>query len=205
MEVENTRADKGRYQRSDNLSDESVTRRDLDIVGQLEIVGKVDCLSRGDVSVGFEVVHRESISRGDLRSNQLGQDVHGDLHSGDGVDKTNLRSAWQWSLTHGNDKDQSHADTEQYHGGSGVGLIASDTDHSGNDGDSQDDQIPPLGYLFVTLHQFGVDVFRQIVVFVLGDDLSAPGKMLESSLEANGNLLSVEQEGIRNGYCKSQR
>lgn len=61
--VEDSCADKARDKGRPHLSDERVSRRNLDVVGELEVVGEVDSIGRGDVSVHFEVVHSCGQSR----------------------------------------------------------------------------------------------------------------------------------------------
>ena len=54
LEVENTTADERENQSGDHLTGERVPWRDLGVMGELQIVGEIQCLVARDVSVSLE-------------------------------------------------------------------------------------------------------------------------------------------------------
>lgn len=57
LEVQHSNADDGTNQGGDHLSDKGLAWRNLDIVGELEIVGKPDGMGAGYVAKRLEIVH----------------------------------------------------------------------------------------------------------------------------------------------------
>lgn len=54
LEIENTTTDECEDECGDHLTRESVPRRDLDVVGELEVIGELQSLVAGDVTIGLE-------------------------------------------------------------------------------------------------------------------------------------------------------
>lgn len=88
LEVEDTSADDGRYQACNHLGPESVTRGNLGVVSELQIVQELNGVCTSDVSESLEEVHGERISLHPSATNELGQDVEGDWDTSDSSDDT---------------------------------------------------------------------------------------------------------------------
>jgi len=107
-------------------------------MSEFEILGEVEGVGGCDVSVALEVEHRSGITGKPETTEQLGDDVEGDLNVGNGHDDT------KWYAESGGKKHPI-----QHCGGGGVGGVGGDTSGANNDGGTQDDQVDPLGNLFV--------------------------------------------------------
>ena len=92
-----------------DLNGEGVSLSDLEVVGELEVLGEGERVHGGDDSVRLEVVHRERVLRVDDSSNELGEHVERDLNSGDRGDDSNR-----------DDEDDAEEDTEEDWQGEGI-------------------------------------------------------------------------------------
>ena len=110
----------------------------MDVVGELEILGEVEGVRGGDVSVGLEVIHGGGIAGEPETTEQLGNNVEGDLYVGDGHDDAAR-----------NREDDSEEDTIQHNSGGSVGGVNGDTSGTKTNRDAQDEEVDPLGNLFV--------------------------------------------------------
>ena len=139
--VEDSRAHETGNKGSEHLAIESDPRWNVDVMGELEILGEVEGMRGGDVSVGLEVVHGGSIAGKPETTEQLGNNVKSDLYVGNGHDDTAR-----------NTEDGSEEDTIQHNSGGSAGRVNGDTDGTDTDGDTQYDEVDPLGNLLVRLH-----------------------------------------------------
>ena len=136
--VEDSRAYESRNKGSEHLAVEGDPRWNMDIVSELEILGEVEGLRGGDKSVGLEVVHGGGIAGEPEATKQLGNNVEGDLYVGNGHDDAAR-----------NTEDDSEEDTIQYNSGGSAGGVSGDTGGTDADGDTQYDEVDPLGDLTV--------------------------------------------------------
>lgn len=65
-----------------------MSRRNLDVVSKLEIVGEHDSMGAGDVAKRLEVVHGQSIAFNEGTSNKLSENCQSDLNTSHGLDDT---------------------------------------------------------------------------------------------------------------------
>ena len=84
--VEDSRANKTGNEGGDHLATESDPRRYVGVMGKLEVLGKAQGVRSGDISVGLEEVHAVGVTGEPETTEQLGNDVEGYLHVGDGLD-----------------------------------------------------------------------------------------------------------------------
>ena len=145
--VEDGRADESGNEGSEHLAVEGNPRRDMGIVSEFEILGEVESVRGRDVSVALEVEHGGGVTGEPETTEQLGDNVEGDLYVGDSHDDTAR-----------NTKDGGDENTIQRGSGGGVGGVNSDTNGTKSDGDAQDHEVGPLRNLPIRPHQAGVDV-----------------------------------------------
>ena len=134
--VEDSRAYESGNKGSKHLTAEGNPRWNVDIVSELEILGKVEGLRGGDVSVGLEIVHGGGISGEPETTKQLCNNVEGDLYVGNSHNDT-ARNA----------EDDSEEDTVQHNSRGSVGGVNGDTGGANTDGGAQYDEVDPLGDL----------------------------------------------------------
>lgn len=77
--IEDRRADEGGYKSGPHLAAECDPWSDVHIMGELEILGKVKSLGRCDVTVGLEIIHSGGIACVPKTTEQLGDNVQGNL------------------------------------------------------------------------------------------------------------------------------
>lgn len=147
LEVEHTDTDERANEGGDHLSAEGVSGRNLDVVGELKVVGEPDGVSAGDITEGLEVVHGEGVSFDERTTNELGEDIQSDFDTGHSLDDTD-----------GNDKDEAEGQTIEDDPRRGVGLPAHDTSDTKTNGDDEAGHVPPLRHLGVASHEAVVDV-----------------------------------------------
>jgi hypothetical protein len=176
--VENGGANEGRHKGGDHLTVEGDPRWDVDVMRELEILGEVEGVRGRDVSVGLEVVHRGGVTGEPETSEQLGDDVQGNLDVRDGHDNTA-----------GDTEDEGKEDTIQDDGRSGVGGVSTDTGSTQSDGGYKDGEVDVLGNLLVVPHETGVDI--------LG--VSEGGLAADQVLETGNDLTTVVEVGVGDG------
>lgn len=71
LEVHHPGTHKRGHEGGNSLSPECCPRRDLDVVRQLHVVAKGQCVRSGDVSVTLKKVHRESVPGQPGSANEL--------------------------------------------------------------------------------------------------------------------------------------
>ena len=86
--VEDSRANEGGDESRPHLTVEGDPWRDVYIVGELQILSKVESVRGGDESVRLEVVHSSGIPREPETTEEFGNNVQGDLDVCDGHDDT---------------------------------------------------------------------------------------------------------------------
>ena len=77
--VEDSRANDGGDKGSPHLGVERDPRSDVHVMGELEVLSKVESLGGGDVTVGLEIVHSGGVTGEPKTTEKLGDDVQGDL------------------------------------------------------------------------------------------------------------------------------
>lgn len=153
LEVENAGADNSADECSNDLGDEGLTRWNLDIVGELEIVTEPHGVCAGDVAKGLEVVHGQRIAIDKRATNELSQHVEGDLNACHGLDDT-----------HGNDKDDAECQAIKHNAGRRVCIPPGNASNAQGNSKHKADQVPPLRNLGVCLHQPVVNVENSLVL-----------------------------------------
>ena len=84
--VEDSRRNKTGNEGGDHLAIESDPRRDVGIMGELEILGETEGVPSGDVSVGPKEIHAVGVTGEPETAEQLGNDVEDYLYVGDSLD-----------------------------------------------------------------------------------------------------------------------
>ena len=84
--VENGRADEGGDKSCPHLAVEGDPWSDVNVVGELEILSEVESVRGRDVSIRLEVVHSSGVTGGPETTEELGNDVQGNLDVRDGQD-----------------------------------------------------------------------------------------------------------------------
>jgi len=136
--------------------------RNLEVVTEFEILREGKSLSGGDVSKGFEVVHRQSISSNPRTTNlpvsmlvisrsgqthEFSQNVHGNLQTSDGSNDP-----------HWNNAKGAEDDTVDDNSRSGVRLPQPNTKTTTQDGEAENGEIPDLSDIRVDRHESIVDI-----------------------------------------------
>lgn len=176
--VEDRCANKGRYERRNHLAIKRDPRRDVDIMGEFEILSEVKGMRSGDVSVRLEVVHGSGVTREPETSEQLGDDVQGDLDVGDRLDDTAR-----------NTEDEGEENTIQHDGGCGLRGVGANTGGTESDGDDKDGKVDVFRNLLVAPHETSVDILG------VSEGRLAANQVLESS----SDLTAVVEEGVCDG------
>ena len=86
--VENGRADDSGDKRRPHLAVEGDPGSNVHVVGELEILGKVEGMRGCNVSVGLEVVHSGGVTREPETTEKFSDNVQGNLDVSDGHDDT---------------------------------------------------------------------------------------------------------------------
>ena len=86
--VENGRADKGGDKSRPHLAVEGDPGSDVHVMSELEILGEVESVRGCDVSVRLEVIHSGGVTREPETTEELGNNVQGNLNVRDGHDDT---------------------------------------------------------------------------------------------------------------------
>ena len=136
--VEDSRADKSGNEGGEHLTIKRGPRRNVDVMGEFEILCKVECVRGGDVSVSLEIVHGCGVTGEPETTEQFGDNVKGDLHIGDSHDDPAR-----------NTEDDGEEDTIQYNSRGGVGGVNGDTGGTNTDGHTQYDEVDPLRDLLI--------------------------------------------------------
>lgn len=123
--VEDGRADETGDDGRNNLGHERDTGRDMEVMGQLQILSEVKCVCSRDISVRLEVIHSGGISSEPKTTEQLSEHVESDLNVGYGLND----SDW-------NTENHCQEDTVKHDSRSCVGWVGSNT--SGTDTDTDD-------------------------------------------------------------------
>ena len=136
--VENGGADESGNEGGEHLTIKRDPRRDVDVVGEFEILGEVEGVRGGNESVRLEIVHGCGVTGEPETTEQFGDNVKGDLHIGDSHDDP-ARNA----------EDDGEEDTIQYNSRGGVGGVNGDTGGTNTDGHTQYDEVDPLRDLLI--------------------------------------------------------
>ena len=139
--VEDSRAHKTGNKGSEHLTAECDPRWNMGVMGELEILREVEGVHGRDVSVGLEKIHGIGVTGEPETTEQLSDDVEGDLHVCNSFDDTTRHT-----------KDGGEEDTVQRSSGRGSGGVNGDNDGTDSDGDTQYDEVYPLRNLFVRPH-----------------------------------------------------
>ena len=145
--VEGSCADESGNKRGEHLAAERDPRWNVDVMGEFETLGVVEGARDSDVSVDLEVVHGGGVTGKPETTEPLSNNVEGDLYIGSGQHDTAR-----------NTKDDSEEGTIQHDSGGSVGGVNGNASGTGANGDTQHDEVGPLGDLVVRPHQPGVDV-----------------------------------------------
>ena len=86
--IENGRADESRDECCPHLAIEGDPRSDVDVVCELEILSEVESLRGRNESVSLEVVHGGGVTRVPETTEELGDDIQGNLGVRDGHNDT---------------------------------------------------------------------------------------------------------------------
>jgi hypothetical protein len=107
----------------------------LQVVSNFEIVGEVDRVSAGHVTERLEVVHGKSVTLDPHTTDELSQDVEGDLDTGHSLDDTD-----------GNDEDQCKDDTVWHNSRGSVSGPSANASETKTNSNEQDGEVPPFRY-----------------------------------------------------------
>lgn len=131
--VEGSRAYESGNKGGKHLAVERDPGRNMDVMSQFEILGEVQGVRGGDVSVGLEIVHGCGITGEPETAEQLSNDIEGDLYVGDDHDDATR-----------NTEDDSEEDTIQHNGRGCIGGVNGNTGGTNADGYTQYDEVDPL-------------------------------------------------------------
>ena len=145
--VEGSCGDESGNERSDHLAAERDPRWNVDVMGELEILREVEGVRGSDKSIGLEVVHRGGVTREPETTEHFSNNIEGNQYAGTSHDDAA-----------GNAEDDSKEDTKQHNSRGSVGGVNGETSGTNSRGNTQHDEVDPVGDLFVRLHQTGVDV-----------------------------------------------
>ena len=175
--AEDTGADESGNKCSKHLAVEGNPRWNVDVMREFEILGEPEGVVGGDVSVDPEVHQGSCIAGEPEATEQLGNDTKGDLHVGNCHDYA-ARNA----------EDDCKEDSIQRSSGGGIGRVNGNNSSTDADGHTQNDEVDPLGNLFVRPHQADVNVLG------VGEGRFAADQVLE----ARNDLAAVMQSGMSN-------
>ena len=139
--VEDSRTHETGNKGGEHLTIKSDPGWNVDIMGELEILGEVEGVRGRDVSVGLEKVHGIGITGKPETTKQLSDDVEGDLYVCDSFDDTTRHT-----------EDGGKEDAIQRSSGRSSSGVSSDSGGTDTDGDTQHDEVHPLRNLFVRPH-----------------------------------------------------
>lgn len=183
LELQDAETHEGRHERRDHLSPESMTRGNLHVVRKLKVVGEPNGVGAGDVAEGLEVIHGQGVALNPGTTDELSKHVEGDLDTGHGLDDTDR-----------DDENQAENDTVEDDTDSGVRGPGSNTGAAESNGDDEGEEVPPLRDLGVDLHKTVVDIEDLVLL-----DVAVLAEAADQSLEAEGDLMSVVENGVGNG------
>ena len=175
--VEDTRADECGNKGSEHLAVEGNPRWNVDVMSEFEILGELEGVLGGGVSVELEVHQGSGVTGEPETTEQLGNDTKGDFHVG---------NCHYYAAR--NAENDSEEDTIQRSGGGGIGRVNGDNSGTDADGHTQNDEVDPLGNLLVRPHQADVDVLG------IGEGRFATDQVFE----ARNDLAAVMQDGMSN-------
>jgi hypothetical protein len=118
---------------SEHLAVEGDPRWNVGVMGEFEILGEVEGVHGGDVSVGLEKVHGIGVTGEPETTEQLGDDVEGNLYVCDSHDDATRHT-----------EDGGEEDAIQRSSGGGSGGVNGDSGGTDTDGDTQYDEVDPL-------------------------------------------------------------
>jgi hypothetical protein len=124
LEVQNPDADEGGDKRGYRLCDECGARRDVSVMGELEILSEAECVSGGDVAIGFEKVESIRVAGEPETTQEFCQYIEGDLEVSDGLNNAD-----------GDAENECEKDTIENDSGVGVGredTYTNSTEHDGH-------------------------------------------------------------------------
>jgi hypothetical protein len=124
LEVEDAGADNGTDKGGDDLGDEGLTGRNLDVVGELEIVAEPNGVRAGHVAKGLEIIHGQRVAIDKGTANEFSEHVQGNFDACHGLDDA-----------HGDDKDDAERQAIKDNPGRSVSIPASDTSDTQSNGD----------------------------------------------------------------------
>lgn len=180
LEIEDANADDRADESGNHLSSKGLTRRNLDVVCELQVVGEPDGVSASDISKRLEVVHGQGVTVNPRASNELGQDVERYLDTRHGFNDAN------W-----NDEHDAERQAVKHNARRGVRIPASNASDTEGNGTDQTQHVPPLGHFFVRLHQAIVHI-ENVVVF----QRCLLAEAVKQGLEAHEDLVAVVENGI---------
>ena len=203
LEVQDTGRNKGEDQGGDHLTGECMVRLDVGVVCQLQVVRECECLVARDVAEGLEpadcqwgIVHNVmnlhqsvGIALHKRTTNELCEDVHGDLDTRNGLHKTDR-----------NEGDEGHNDTENDDDRGSLGGVYSDSDHPNGSSDDKHDKVDPLGYVLVILsHDSSVDIIAKIgfVIFIMSSNSKGTEHTSPDQFGSRKDLLSMVKNDVR--------
>ena len=139
--VEDSRTNETGNKSSEHLAVERDPRWNVCIMGQLEILGEVEGVRGRDVSVGLEKVHGIGVTGEPETTEQLSNDIEGDLYVCDSLDDATRYT-----------EDGGEEDTIQSSSWGRSGGVNGDTHGTNTDGHTQYDKVSPFRNLFVRPH-----------------------------------------------------
>ena len=175
--VENGGADESGNEGGEHLAVEGYPRWNVDVMGKFHILCEVEGVRGCDISIGFEVEYRSSVTGEPESAEHFGKNVEENLNVGDSHDDAA-----------GNAEDNGEEDTVQHDTGGSVGRVGGDTSCTKGDGNAQNEEVDPLRNLSVRPHQSGVDVFG------VGGGRFATDQILEASED----LVAMVQGSVSN-------
>ena len=194
--VEDCRAGEGGNEGGEHLAVESDPRWDVGIMSEFEILGKVEGVRGGDVSVTLEVKHSSGVTGEPEATEQLGDNIEGDLYVGNGHDDT-ARNA----------EDGGEEDTIQRGSGGGVGWVSGDAGGTETNRNTQNDEVDPFRNLSVRPHQAGVNILGVVEGRFTADQVLEPGNHLATVVQSdvgNGSSVGCEVNAIEEAITGSQ-
>jgi hypothetical protein len=129
-------------------------------------------------------------------SDELCEDIHGHLNTGNGLHKT-----------HGDEGNEWHDDTKDDDDRGSLSGINSNSDHSDSGGDDQDDKVDPFGNVLVVLtHDSSMNIIGEIgfVFFLMSSNSKGTEHTPPDHLGSQKDLLPVVENNV--GYsCSVKR
>lgn len=173
-------------QSRNHLGKEGEARGNLNVVGKLEIVGEAERVGAGDVAVRLEEAHGQGVAFDKRATDELGQDVEGDLNTSHGVDNAD-----------GDDEDEAERNAVEDNADGGVRRPLRNGNTTENNGNDQADEIPPLRNLLVGGHEAVVDIddADRVVLLLLA------AEAVDEVANTHHDLDAVIERSISNDRC----